>query len=238
MIRCLIVDDEEPARELIRLHLSGLEGFEIIASLDNGLDAFTFLQKYTIDLVFLDIQMPKVSGLELIRSLKTTPKIILTTAFREYAVSAYELGVLDYLIKPITRERFMKAVSKYMHYCDPGEDNTHLFTDYDDAYRFFKVGREQVKLFLKDIVFIEGLADYIKVHTTDNSYIASEKLGYMEEKLPEHGFIRIHKSFIIALDKVTSYNAEQVRLGNQVLPLGRLFKGNFFKSFRLKTKYN
>jgi DNA-binding LytR/AlgR family response regulator len=230
MVNCLIVDDEAPARELIRLHLSELKGFEVVASLDNGLDAFNFLQKNAVDLVFLDIQMPKISGLELIRSLKAGPKIILTTAFREYAANAYELDVLDYLVKPITRERFMKAVSKYTH------ENIPPQAGYPDAYCFFKVGREQVKVFLKDIVFIEGLADYIKVHTTDRSYIASEKLSYLQETLPEQHFIRIHKSFIIALDKLTSYDTGRVRLGDQALPLGRLFKGNFFKKLRNKPK--
>ncbi|HEY4286842.1 MAG TPA: LytTR family DNA-binding domain-containing protein [Puia sp.] len=232
MVKCLIVDDEEPAGELIRLHLSDLEGFEVVASLDNGLDAFAFLQKNVIDLVFLDIQMPKITGLELIRSLKTGPKFILTTAFREYAANAYELDVLDYLVKPITRERFMKAVSKYMH------ENIQPPTGYQDAYHFFKVGREQVKIFLKDITFIEGLADYIKIHTVDHSYIASEKLGYMEEKLPEQAFTRIHKSFIIALDKITSYTAEQVKLGDRALPLGRLFKGSFLKKVKDKIGDN
>jgi DNA-binding LytR/AlgR family response regulator len=234
MIKCLIVDDEEPARDLIGHHLSGMEGFEVIGSLDNGLSAFTFLQHHTIDLVFLDIQMPKISGLELIRSLKTGPKIILTTAFREYAVNAYELDVLDYLVKPITQERFMKAISKYIHYRNPGENSIQATTSYDNAYQFFKVGRKQVKVFLKDIIFIEGLADYIKVHTASISYIASEKLSYLEEALPEQYFTRIHKSFIIALDKVISYNAEHVSLSLQVLPLGRLFKTEFFRKIKLK----
>ncbi|MDR6942905.1 LytR/AlgR family response regulator transcription factor [Mucilaginibacter pocheonensis] len=232
MVKCLIVDDEEPARELIRLHLSDFEGFEVVASLDNGLDAFTFLQKNVIDLVFLDIQMPKISGLELIGALKAGPQFIFTTAFREYAANAYELDVLDYLVKPITRERFMKAVFRYMH------KNMQPPPDYQDAYHFFKVGREQVKIFLKDIIFIEGLADYIQVHTVHHAYIASEKLGYMEEKLPEQEFTRIHKSFIIALDKMTSYTAEQVKLGDRSLPLGRLFKGNFLKKVSSKTEKN
>lgn len=233
MVRCLIVDDEAPARELIRHHLSDLEGFEIVAALDNGINAFTFLQHNIIELAFLDIQMPKISGLELIRSLKTGPKIILTTAFREYAANAYELDVLDYLVKPITQERFMKSISKYLHYRNPRENNIQATTSYGNAYQFFKVGREQVKVFLKDIIFIEGMADYIKVHTASNSYIASERLSYLEETLPEQYFTRIHKSFIIALDKVISYNAEQVSLSPQVLPLGRLFKAEFFRKIKL-----
>src|SRR5687768_8758445 len=184
MTRCLIVDDEEPARELIRLHLSGLQDFEVVASLNNALDAFTFLQKYTVDLVFLDIHMPKMSGMELARSLRSGPKIILTTAYREYAADAFEIDVFDYLVKPVTHERFMKAIAKYMHYQRGEGVSKTISQSQDGAYMFFKVGREQVKILFEDIFYIEGLSDYIKVHTKDKSYIASEKLGYMEEKLP------------------------------------------------------
>lgn len=236
MVRCLIVDDEEPARELINLHLSGLEDFEVVASLGNALDAFVFLQKNPVDLVFLDIQMPKVSGLELARSLQSSPKIILTTAYREYAADAFEMEVFDYLVKPITQERFMKAMAKFMHYWHGKAEIKDVKIHDNNPYVFFKVGREQVKILLKDIIYIEGLADYIKVHTGDKSYIASEKLGYMEQTLPSNSFVRIHKSFIIALDKITSFNADQVMLNDKALPLGRLFKAVFFKTIQAKKK--
>jgi DNA-binding LytR/AlgR family response regulator len=235
MTKCLIVDDEEPARELIKLHLSGLRDFEVIASLNNALDAFAFLQKHTIDLVFLDIRMPRMSGLELVRSLKSKPKIILTTAYREYAADAFDIDIFDYLVKPVTHERFMKAIAKFMHN-QGGDAVSREKTKSDDkAYMFFKVGREQVKIFLEDIHYIEGLSDYIKVHTKDRSCIASEKLGYMEEKLPSASFVRIHKSFIISLDKVSSYNASQVIVNDQALPLGRLFKAQFLKILQTKS---
>lgn len=215
MIRCLIVDDEEPARELIKLHLSMLDGFEVAASLDNALEAYSYLQNHTVDLVFLDIMLPKLSGLDLLRTLKVVPKVILTTAYREYAADAFDLDVFDYIVKPVTQERFMKAIGKY---------------NSDSAFLFFKVGREQVKIFLNEIIFIEGLADYIKVHTKAQSYIVSEKLGYMEEKLAANSFLRIHKSYIVSLAKITRYNTEQVTLDKIVLPLGRLFKAGFLKA--------
>ncbi|QHV97813.1 LytR/AlgR family response regulator transcription factor [Spirosoma endbachense] len=232
MTNCLIVDDEAPARALLIQHLSTLNGFTVLASLDNAVDAFTFLQTNPVDLAFLDIQMPKLSGLELIRSLKTSPKIILTTAYREYAATAFDLDALDYLVKPITQERFMRAVSKYMQYQNIPEVHAQIPSRFEEMYMFFKVGRDQTKIFLKDIIFIEGLADYIKVHTNGKSYVASEKLGYMEQKLPGDKFIRVHKSFIIAWDKLISYNAEQVHLVNQTLPLGRLYKGAFFRKIQ------
>jgi DNA-binding LytR/AlgR family response regulator len=234
MIRCLIVDDEEPARDLVKLHLSDLIGFEVVASLDNALDAFDYLQKHPVDLLFLDIQMPKVSGLELIRSLRTSPKIILTTAHREYAADAFELEVFDYLVKPVTQERFMKTIAKFLHFFNSHAKTNEAFKIDEGAYLFFKVGREQVKILLRDILYIEGLADYIKVHTPERSYVALEKLGYMEQKLPSNAFIRIHKSFIVALDKIVSYNADQVMLEQQALPLGRLFKAGFLKAVRAR----
>jgi len=213
-------------------HLSTLNGFHVVACLDNAVDAFTFLQTNPVDLAFLDIQMPKLSGLELIRSLKTGPKFILTTAYREYAATAFDLDVLDYLVKPITQERFMRAVSKYMQYQNSPELPSPILSRYEESYMFFKVGRDQTKIFLKDIIFMEGLADYIKVHTNDKTYIASEKLGYMEAKLPDDKFIRVHKSFIIAWDRVISYNPDQVTLATKTLPLGRLYKGAFFRKIQ------
>ncbi|GAB3946760.1 LytTR family DNA-binding domain-containing protein [Spirosoma harenae] len=232
MTNCLIVDDEAPARALLIEHLSNLNGFTVSAALANGVDAFTYLQTNPIDLAFLDIQMPRMSGLELIRCLNTRPKIILTTAYREYAATAFDLDVLDYLVKPITQERFMRAISKYLQYHNTPEIPSQIYSPYEETYMFFKVGRDQTKLFLKDIIFIEGFADYIKVHTNQRSYVASEKLGYMEEKLPADKFIRIHKSFIIAWDKLVSYNADQVNLAKQTLPLGRLYKGAFFRKLQ------
>ncbi|QIP16633.1 response regulator transcription factor [Spirosoma aureum] len=229
MTNCLIVDDEAPARALLIEHLSTLNGFTVLASLDNAVDGFTFLQTNPVDLAFLDIQMPRMSGLELIRSVKTSPKIILTTAYREYAATAFELDALDYLVKPITQERFMRAVSKYLHYQNSPEVPAQLPGRYEEMYMFFKVGRDQTKIFLKDIIFMEGLGDYIRVHTIEKSYVASEKLGFMAEKLPEDKFIRVHKSFIIAWDKLLSYNADQVHLATEILPLGRLYKGIFFR---------
>ncbi|SFF23963.1 LytR/AlgR family response regulator transcription factor [Spirosoma endophyticum] len=232
MTSCLLVDDEAPARTLLSQHLSTLNGFTVVASLDNAIDAFTFLQTNPVDVVFLDIQMPKLSGLALIRSLKTRPKFILTTAYREYAATAFDLDVLDYLVKPITQERFMRAISKYLQSQNRPELPSPLASRYEESYMFFKVGRDQTKIFLKDIIFLEGLADYIKIHTTEKTYVASEKLGFMEAKLPDDKFIRVHKSFIIAWDKLISYNADQVTLVTGILPLGRLYKGAFLRTIQ------
>jgi DNA-binding LytR/AlgR family response regulator len=232
MIKCIIVDDEKPARELLQIHFTNLQDFELLATFNNALDAFNFIQKNEIDLMFLDIQMPKISGLELIRSLRTCPKIILTTAFREYAADAFELDVLDYLIKPITQERFMRAISKYYFYnkaLKQQSDNTDMF---EQAYIFLKIDKKQEKIYLKDILYIEGLKDYIKVHTIDKILVAYDRLSYMEEKLPENKFIRIHKSYIAAIHKITNYNNEQVMINGKPLPIGRVFKADVTKKLQ------
>lgn len=236
MTKCIIVDDERPARDLIQLHLCGLQDFELLATFDNALDAFNFLQRSAVDLIFLDIQMPKVSGLELIKSLKVCPKIILTTAFREHAVEAFELDVLDYLIKPVTRERFMKAISKFTYYNNIIPEKTKLPNSFDNAYIFLKVGKEQIRVFLKDILYIEGFRDYIKVHTVLKVFVAFDRLSSMEEKLPENKFARIHKSFIVALDKVTTYSAEQIKIGDQSLTIGRIYKNGFLKKIQTNQR--
>lgn len=233
MIKCIVIDDEQPARELIALHISMLDDFKLLASFDNAMDGFNFLQKNTIDLIFLDIQMPKFSGLQLIRSMKSPPKIILTTAYREYAADAFELDVLDYLVKPIIRERFIKAISKYHYYIQPLNITDSAPDEFNNAYVFLKVGKGQIKLFLKDIVYIEGYKDFTKVHTVDKVFVASERLSYMEEKLPEHKFARVHKSFLVSLEKVNGVFAEHIKVGTVTLPIGRVFKNEFLKKLSL-----
>lgn len=228
MIKCVVVDDEQPARELIAMHLCNLHGFELLAAFDNALDSFNYLQKNAVDLVFLDIQMPGLSGLELIRSLKVCPRIILTTAYREYAAEAFELDVTDYIVKPVTQERFMKAISKFNYYNNTPAEKREVGS-FDQAYIFLKVGKGQAKVYLKNILYIEGLKDFIKVHTSQKTFIASERLSYMEEKLPENKFARVHKSFIVPLEKIDSVQAEQVMIGDIAIPIGRVFKNEFLK---------
>lgn len=229
MIKCIVIDDEQPARELIAHHLSSLKEFMLLALFDNALDGFNFLQMNEVDLLFLDIQMPKVTGLQLIRSLKQSPKIILTTAHREHAVEAFELDVLDYLLKPITQERFMKAIAKFSYYNHVHPEKQDSQKSYETAYLFLKIGKGEIKIYLKDILYIEALKDYTKIHTKEKVCIASERLSYMEEKLPESRFARVHKSFIVAVEKITSIYAEHITIDETVIPIGRVYKNEFLK---------
>ncbi|MBA4851790.1 LytTR family DNA-binding domain-containing protein [Emticicia sp. BO119] len=225
--RCLIIDDELPARELIKAYLEILPDFEVVGLFDNAIDGFIYLQSNEVDLLFLDIQMPKMSGLDLLKALHKKPEVILTTAFREYAVEAFDLEIFDYLVKPVSQERFLKAISKFLHFQEITKAISPEPNAFNNAYLFLKVDKDQVKVFLNDILYIEGLKDYIKVFTSENLYVVYERLGYMEAKLPESKFIRVHKSFIVAIDKINTYNNDSLKIHQQEIPIGRMYKQVF-----------
>lgn len=227
LVRCLVVDDEPPARELLASYISRLDDLEIVQQCGNALEAFSCLQRQSIDLMFLDIQMPRMTGLELIKSLHNPPKIVLTTAYKEYASEGFDLDVLDYLVKPITFERFMRSVAKYHQYAPKTEPAEPEDNTYDQAYLFIKVNKEQLKVHFKDIRYIESLRDYIRITTFTKSYVTYKRLSYMEEVLPENRFVRIHKSYIIALSELKSYRNGFVNLGDCEFPVGRIYKPHF-----------
>lgn len=230
MTKCLIIDDELPARALIQTYLESVLDFKVLGSFGNAIDGLTFLQNNKVDLMFLDIQMPQMTGLTLLKSLEIKPKVVFTTAYREFAADAFDLEVLDYLVKPISEERFMKTISKYLQLKEYIQNVAPLNTTITEAYIFLKIGKEQKKVFLSDILFIEGLKDYIKVYTKDDMLVVYERLGYMEAKLPESKFIRIHKSFIVSVDKILTYSHDTVKVENQEIPIGRIYKQNFMTS--------
>lgn len=232
MVKCLIVDDEPPARELLASYISRLDDLEIVQQCGNALEAFSCLQKNAIDLMFLDIQMPRMTGLELIKSLHHPPKIVLTTAYKEHASEGFDLDVLDYLVKPISFERFMRSVAKYHQYAPKPEITEPAENTYEQAYLFIKVNKEQIKVHFKDIRYIESLKDYIRITTRTNSYVTYNRLSYMEEVLPEKRFVRIHKSHIIAIKELKSYGNGFVNMGDRELPVGRIYKHLFLDALK------
>jgi DNA-binding LytR/AlgR family response regulator len=233
--RCLIIDDEPPARDLLISYASQLDDLVVLEQFANAPEAFSFLQKNPVDLIFLDIQMPGMNGLELIRSLHQRPGIILTTAFREYATDGFDLDVLDYLVKPISFSRFMKAIAKFHHYfTKPPEGIIDSEKNYNEAYIFIKVGKDQIKVYFKDILYIECIKDYLRIITSDKTYVTYDRLMYMEEKLPDGRFLRIHKSFIISVGMVKSFRNDKVIIGDVGLPVGRVYKQKFLEAFSKK----
>jgi DNA-binding LytR/AlgR family response regulator len=231
-IKCLLVDDEPPAIDLIASYIDRVDDLEIVGRCNNAIEAFGLLQKTKVDLLLLDIQMPKMTGLDLIRSLHDRPKIIVMTAYREFAADGFDLDVLDYIVKPVSFERFLKAIAKYNQYTLHRQSETaeQAPDAFDKAYMYFKVNKQVKKIFLKDIVYIESIKDYVKIITTDKPVITYQRLSYMEEKLPENKFLRIHKSYIIAIDRIKSYNNDLISIDSYELPLGRSYKQSFLKS--------
>ena len=231
-VRCLIVDDEPLAIEVLQSYVDRMASLELVATSSNAVDAFDILKKEKVDLLFLDIQMPKLTGIEFLKVLNPTPKVILTTAYREYAVESYELNVVDYLLKPIAFDRFLMAVNKVL-----GDENEFKLPEVDatkpidsDPYLFLKADRKMVKVYLKDIAYIESLKDYVRVRKQDGSEVISlQKISYLEQKLPSSDFIRIHKSYIISINKIDSYSAMNVEIGDKEIPIGRSYKSEVMK---------
>ena len=206
--RCLIVDDEELARELMSTHLAQLDSFELVAACSSALDAYTFLQKEHIDLIFLDIEMPGLRGNDFLKSLGQKPQVIFTTAHRHYALEGYELDVVDYLLKPIVFPRFFKAIEKFIRIAEKKVD-----TNEADDYIFVQYQRKSVKVTLDDILYVESLKDQVRVYLGKDSITFKSTLSSFEEKLGTN-FLRVHRSFIVNLNRVTAFTKKDIEIGS------------------------
>ncbi len=232
-IKCLIVDDEPLAIEVLQSYVDRVASLELVATSSNAVEAFDLLKKEKIDLLFLDIQMPKLTGIDFLKVLNPAPKVIFTTAYREYAVESYELSVVDYLLKPIAFDRFLMAINKVVE--DGNQQGASVMNEQSsldsDPHLFLKADRKMVKVYLKEITYIESLKDYVRVKKQDGSEIISlQKISYLEQKLPSDCFIRIHKSFIISIHKIASYSATNVEIGGKEIPIGRSYKSEVMKA--------
>jgi DNA-binding LytR/AlgR family response regulator len=232
-ITCLIIDDEPPARVILKEHISRVDSLELAGDCSNAVEAISFLQHSTVDLLFLDIQMPHILGTGFIRTLKNPPKVIFTTAFRKYAVEGFDLNAVDYLLKPISFERFLQAVNKVFQTNIAVEitpvPGTEAIPEQAHPFLYFRVDRKMVKVFLDDILFLESMKDYIKIFTTAKTIITKQPISSLEELLPADAFVRIHRSFIVAIDKIDSFNADSIEINKQELPIGRVYKSEVSK---------
>lgn len=232
MMRCIIIDDEPLARELLESYVNRIAELELLRSCANALQALSQLQDSSVDLLFLDIEMPQVTGIELLRSLKIRPAVILTTAYRGYAFEAYDLDVVDYMLKPVTFERFMRGIGKIKQlkqYASNDKVASPESASFDDAYLYLKENREMVKVFLKDILYIESMRDYVRIKTDQRQVVTYQKISYLEQKLPQNKFVRIHRSYIIAIDKVSSFSPTNVSIKQVDIPIGRNYKNVVLK---------
>jgi DNA-binding LytR/AlgR family response regulator len=221
-IKCIIIDDEPLGAEVIEAHLKEFPNMELKESFTNPLEALSIIESGEIDVVFIDINMPKMNGLDFIRSIEQSPYFIITTAYREYAVESFDLDVLDYLVKPIPFTRFLKSINKLSQkfITDKSEDVQQTT---EKSFIFLKVDKKLIKIKFEDIFFIESLKDYIKVFTKSGEYLAHKSLSGITEELPKTQFLRLHRSFTVALDKIQALEGNSVLVTNKRIPIGRKY---------------
>ncbi|MHA7942638.1 LytR/AlgR family response regulator transcription factor [Formosa sp. 3Alg 14/1] len=219
-IKCLIIDDESLAIKVIEDHLKNFDHIEIVATFNNPLKAYPIIEREKIDVIFLDINMPQLSGFAFIENLSYKPLIVFTTAYREYAVKSFELNVLDYLVKPIPFNRFLKTMNKVYQqvYITNATSDLNL---QQEPHIFLKVSKKLIKVNLNDIQYIESLKDYIKVITTLGDYVVHKSLTAISEELPQSNFLRVHRSYTISINKIKSVEGNTIEIANRRIPIGR-----------------
>jgi DNA-binding LytR/AlgR family response regulator len=223
-VNCLAVDDEPPALEVLKKYIASVPSLQFAGCCSNAVEALQILQSLDVDLIFLDIQMPQILGTDFLRTLRNPPKVIFTTAFRKFAVEGFELDAVDYLLKPISFERFLKAVNKVMNKDLPVAKELPVQGLNHNAFICFRADRKVIKVPLDDILYIESLKDYIKVVTTSKNIITKQSISSVEEMLPRDSFIRIHRSYIASLRKIQSYSGEIIEIDQYELPISRMYR--------------
>ena len=218
MTKCIIVDDEPLAQQVIENHIKKTEGLTLLKKCGNAVEAFNCISQANVDLIFLDIKMPSMSGIEFIKSLRNPPAFIFTTAYSEHAVLSYELEAIDYLLKPITYDRFLAAIAKFLKQnASPKAEN---------SFSYFKVNGKMVKVEHSDILYAQSIKDYIILNTLKGNYIIHMTMKYLAELLPDTSFRRIHRSFLISLPHVTSIGRNEIELHQVKIPIGENFRIN------------
>lgn len=225
-LQCLLIDDEPPALKVLSRYIADIGGMEIAGQCRNAIEAIEVLRTHRVDVIFLDIKMPRIVGTDFLKSLSHPPKVIFVTAYRDYAVDGFELDAVDYLVKPVSFERFLKAITKLNRLIgkeQPYSDNTS--TTAPDAFVYLKVDRDMKKVFIDDILYIESWKDYVKIYlVNDQSLLVKQSITAMENLFSDQKFLRIHRSYIISIDNISGYNSTAVQLGKTEIPIGRFYK--------------
>lgn len=231
--RCLLIDDEPLALKVLESHIGSIPHLELTASCSDALSATQILQRQPIDLIFLDIQMPKLTGTSFLRTLRNPPKVIFTTAYKEYAVEAFDLDAVDYLLKPVTLERLVKAVNKISieHETLIAEERKIVE---QEGFAYFRSDRKMVKVKYDDILFIESMKDYVKVvRTKERPLLVKQSISSLENMLPANDFVRVHRSFIVSVKKITAFTNHDIEIDGVEIPIGKLYSQHIE---RLQTK--
>ncbi len=229
MIKAIIVDDEPLAIEILETHCANIADLEVQSTFNNAIDASTYLSNHQVDLMFLDIQMPQLTGLEFLKSLANPPKVIFTTAYSEYALDGFELNALDYLLKPISFDRFFKAVNKYRSVSGSSSTSDAGSNNENEAdFMFVKADKKLVKINFDDILYIEGLKDYVIIRSADKRVITLQTMKSLNEKLPDSRFMRIHRSYIMNTDKIEALMGNMVEVTERGekkhIPVGKNYR--------------
>lgn len=224
MYTCLIIDDEPIAIEVIKAHIDKSALLEIAGTFTSSVSAFDFLQKHAVDLIFIDIQMPGMTGLDIIKTIVRKPKFIITSAFREYALDGYDLDVLDFLVKPVSYERFLKSLSKFI--------NTSPLTvpasPVVPRFIFIREGKKMTKIFLDSIIYLESQKDHIRIVAGDGNFTTRGTMSYYEQWLPKSEFSRVHRSYLVSVSKIKAYTEDDVEMNNgKLIPIGELYRKSF-----------
>lgn len=231
MLKCMVIDDEPLAIQLLANHISKVSFLELVTTFNNPMEGLISFNSNPVDLIFLDIQMPQLTGIQFMKLLQNRAQVIITSAYEEYAIEGFEHNVTDYLLKPIPFERFYKAVEKAYnlknpaHKLDPKED---LYPA-TGGYIFVKVETRMVRIELDDILFIEGLKNYVSIYTKSHRIVTLQVMKQLEEILPSNRFVRVHKSYIIALDKINSIERQEIYINDRIIPIGITYQEQFFK---------
>lgn len=234
ILKCLIIDDEPPAREIIRNYINELPVLEFAGECGNALQSISFLQQNLVDLIFLDIKMPQMNGNEFLKTIKNPPPVIFTTAHIDYAIEGYELDVVDYLLKPIKFDRFVKAVNKAFSLKGQNmtDEKSSPNTGLTEGFVYFRCDRKMVKVMLNDILYIESMKDYVKIFTPGETIITKLPLNSVQTMLPEKEFLRTHRSYIVSLSKIKSYTHELVEINKSEIPIGKLYRSEVIEALK------
>lgn len=229
-IRCIIIDDEPMARDVVRRYIKMIPSLDLTGEFGNAIEATIFLQNNEVDMIFLDIQMPQLSGIDFVKSLRQRPIVIFTTAHKAYAFDGFELDVADYLLKPIRFDRFLRAVNKALPQKSLTQD---IYSDdkinNSDPFIYLRADRKMKKVLLEDIIYVESDRDYVKVFTEKGTITSRQTISSIEAILSESEFLRIHRSYIVSVCKLKSFTNETVEIGDKKLPIGKFYRNNFLK---------
>ena len=227
-IKCLIIDDEPPAQAVLKKYIAQVPSLDLTGACNNAMEAISFLQNQGVDLLFLDIEMPGLLGTNFIRTLNNPPKVIFTTAYRKFAIEGFELNAVDYLLKPISFDRFITGINKVLqlNFQQPNEIVQKAGSEpkSNHSFLYLRADRKMVKILFDEILFIESLKDYIKIVTINKTIISRQSISSLENMLPKDSFLRIHRSYIVAINRIDSFNGELIDIAKNELPIGRLFK--------------